>query len=151
MSLSGKEKIAIQSALADLPVGKKLADVLDKLVDGAFNVSFSVGAETSNAIAVTITVTGPDGQALTAPVFLDMIVVSSLTTFAISTTDYTSVTATTGSVVEMVADKILKVLTNASGVAVVVFTLESGAATNYLALLRPGGSPVASGAITHAA
>lgn len=150
MSLSGKEKIAIQSAIADLPVGKKLADALDKFVDGAFNVSFTVSAEVSNVVTVTITVTGPDGQALSAPVFLDMIVVSSLTTFAISTTDYTTIAATTGSVVEMVADKILKVLTNASGVAVLTFALASGAATNYLALLRPGGSPTASGAITHA-
>ncbi len=150
MSLSGKEKIAIQSAIADLPVGKKLADALDKFVDGAFNVSFTVSAEVSNVVTVTITVTGPDGQALSAPVFLDMIVVSSLTTFAISTTDYTTIAATTGSVVEMVAGKILKVLTNASGVAVLTFTLASGAATNYLALLRPGGSPTASGAITHA-
>lgn len=150
MSLSGKEKIAIQSAIADLPVGKKLADALDKFVDGAFNVSFTVSAEVSNVVTVTITVTGPDGQALSAPVFLDMIVVSSLTTFAISTTDYTTIAATTGSVVEMVADKILKVLTDASGVAVLTFTLAAGAATNYLALLRPGGSPTASGAITHA-
>jgi hypothetical protein len=150
MSLSGKEVLAYQSAVADLPAGKKLADVMNKFSDGAFNVAFSVSAEVSNIVTVTIDVTAPDGQPLAAPALLEFLVVSSVTTFAPTATDYTTIAATTGSVLEISADKLLRVVTNAVGRAVLTFTLASGAATNFLAFVRPGGSLVASAAIVHA-
>lgn len=149
MTLSGKEVLAYQSAIADLPAGKKLADAMNKLSDGAFNVAFQVSGEVSNVVTVTIDVTGPDGQALSTPTLLEFLMVNNSTTFVPSSTDYTTIAATTGSVLEVTADRFLKVLTNAAGRAVLTFTLASGAATNFLAFIRPGGSLVASPAIVH--
>lgn len=149
MGLSGRLRSAFQSAMADPGAGNKLANVMDRFDDGAFNATIAVSAEVSNIVTITIDVTGPGNQPLTVPVVLDALVVSNATTLAISATDYTTIAATTGVVLEVVADRLLKIVTNSTGRAVLTFTLASGAATNFLAILLPGGADIVSSAITH--
>jgi len=150
MSITGTERSTIVAAVASPSPGRKLADSVNLLSNGAYTVSYSIGTETANAIAVTITVTSLDGKAIANRVALDLMVISSTSTYALNTTDYT-IAASTGVVAQLIADQVLRVITNASGVAVVSFTLASGAATSYLAAILPGGSMAVSGAITHAA
>jgi hypothetical protein len=150
MTITGTERSTIVSAVSQPSPGRKLADAVNVLSNGAYTVSYSIGAETANAIAVTITVRTLDGRTLDNRVAIDFLVISSTSTYALNTTDYT-IAASTGVVMQLIADQVLRVITNATGQAVVTFTLASGAATSFLAAILPGGSMSVSGAITHAA
>jgi hypothetical protein len=147
MSLTGTERSSLIAAVAQPSPGRKLADVINLMDDGAYSVSYSIGAEAANAIAVTITVKTIDNRALDNRVCLDFLLISSTSTFALNATDYT-IAATTGVVAELVADKVLRVVTSATGVAVLTFTFAS-TATSFLAACLPGGAMTVSGAITH--
>jgi hypothetical protein len=150
MSLTGTERSSIIAAIAQPSPGRKLADAVNLLNNGAYTVTYSVGAEAANVVTVTITAKTLDGKALDNRVILDFLVISNTSTFALNTTDYT-IAATTGVVSQLVADQVLRVVTNASGVAVLTFTLGSGAGSSFLAAILPGGSTSVSTAITHAA
>jgi len=149
MALTGFERSVLIAAVAQPTTGKKLAEVIDNASDGVSTVEFSVAAEDTNAIAVTCTAKTLLGKALDNKVTFDMMIVSNTSTLAYNSSDYT-IAATTGTVLELVADKLIRVTTNASGVAVVTLTI-SGAATSYLVpVLKNGELGTASGAITHA-
>jgi hypothetical protein len=78
---------------------------------------------------------------------LDILLISSTSTFAPNAADYT-IAATTGQVLEKIADKEISVITNAAGVAVLTFSIAT-AATSFLATKLPGGEMVVSAAMTH--
>jgi len=149
MALTGFERSVLIAAVAQPTTGKKLAEVIDNASDGVSTVEFSVAAEDTNAIAVTCTAKTLLGKALDNKVTFDMMIVSNTSTLAYNSSDYT-IAATTGTVLEMVADKLLRVTTDATGVAVITLTI-SGAATSYFVpVLKNGELGTASGAITHA-
>ena len=149
MALTGFERAVLTAAVAQPTTGKKLCEVVDNASDGVSTVAFSVGAEATNAIAVTCTAKTLLGKALDNKVTFDLLVVSSASTLAYNASDYT-IAATTGTVLELVADKMLRVTTDATGVAVVTLTI-TGAATSYLVpVLKNGELGTASAAITHA-
>lgn len=154
MGLKGEERATLIAAVANLSAGKKLTEVVETASNGVSAVSFSVGAEATNAIPVTITAktlrgSGTSNAALDNKVTLDLLIVSNTSTLAYNAADYT-IAATTGTVLELVADKCIRVTTDATGVAVVTLTI-SGAATSYLVPVLPNGElGTASGAITHA-
>jgi len=149
MALTGFERSVLIAAVAQPTTGRKLCEVVDNASDGVSTVEFSVAAEDTNAIAVTCTAKTLLGKALDNKVTFDMMIVSNTSTLAYNSSDYT-IAATTGTVLELVADKLIRVTTNASGVAVVTLTI-SGAATSYLVpVLKNGELGTASGAITHA-
>jgi len=134
--------------MAQPAVGRKLADVVNRATDGVYSVSFSIGAEVANAIAVTITVRTVDSKALDNRVMLDLLVVSNVTTMAYNAIDYT-IAATTGTVQQLIADQVLRVVTDATGVAVVTFTFASTGTSFLVPVLPFGMFGTASSAITH--
>lgn len=149
MALTGFERSVLIAAVAQPTTGRKLCEVVDNASDGVSTVSFSIGEEATNAIAVTCTAKTLLGKALDNKVTFDMMIVSNTSTLAYNSSDYT-IAATTGTVLELVADKLIRVTTNASGVAVITLTI-SGAATSYLVpVLKNGELGTASDAITHA-
>lgn len=149
MALTGFERAVLTAAVAQPTTGKKLAEVVDNATDGISSVSFSVGAESSNAIPVTITAKTLLGKALDNRVSLELMIVSNASTLAYNAIDYT-IAATTGVVIELVADKLIRVTTDATGVAVLTFTFAS-TGTSYLVPILPNGEfGSASSAITHA-
>jgi hypothetical protein len=147
MPLTGTERTALISSVAMPAPGRKLADALDVLVDGGMRIAYSISAEVTNVITVTITATGLDGAPLANRVWLDILLISSTSTFAPNAADYT-IAATTGQVLEKIADKEISVITNAAGVAVLTFSIAT-AATSFLATKLPGGEMVVSAAMTH--
>lgn len=150
MALTGFERAVLTAAVAQPTTGKKLAEVVDNASDGVSTVTFSVGTETGgNVISITCTAKTLLGKALDNKVTFDVMIVSNTSTLAYNSSDYT-IAATTGTVLEMVADKLLRVTTDATGVAVITLTI-SGAATSYFVpVLKNGELGTASGAITHA-
>jgi hypothetical protein len=147
MSLTGTERSSLIAAIAQPSPGRKLADVINLMDDGAYTVSYSISAEVTNVITVTVTVKTIDNRALDNRVCLDFLLISSTSTFALNAADYT-IAATTGVVAELIADKVLRVVTSATGVAVLTFSIAT-AATSFLAACLPGGNMSVSGAITH--
>lgn len=147
MSISGTERTALISAVAMPALGRKLAEVVDTMSDGGMRIAYSISAEVANVITVTMTATSLDGQPLTNRVWLDMLLISSTSTYALNTADYT-IAATTGVVLQEVADQKLTVLTSATGVAVLTFSIAT-AATSFIATKLPGGKMAVSSAITH--
>lgn len=150
MALTGFERAVLTAAVAQPTTGKKLAEVVDHASDGILAVEFSIGAESGgHAIAITCTAKTLLGKALDNKVSFDILVVSNASTLAYNTADYT-IAATTGTVLEIVADKLLRVTTNASGVAVITLTIIGAATSYFVPVLVNGELGTASGAITHA-
>lgn len=146
--LTGFERATLLAAVAAPAAGKKLVEVVEAAADGVASVSYSIGTETSNAIAVTITARTLQNRALNNRVALDLLIVSNTTTMAYNTNDYT-IAATTGTVVELIADRVIRVVTDANGVAVVTLTIAT-AATCFLVPVFPSGElGTPSSAITH--
>ena len=148
MALTGFERAVLTAAVAQPTTGKKLAEVVDNASDGLSTVSFSVGAENTNAIPVTITAKTLLNKALDNRVSFECMIVSSTSTLAYNAIDYT-IAATTGTVIELVADKLIRVTTDATGVAVVTFTFASTGTSFLVPILPSGELGAASGAITH--
>lgn len=118
------------------------------VVNGA---TFTIGAETANAITVNIQL--KDGA---ADAYQRAAVFGYLSGDAngdtIIATGPTSIAAGTDGVYSpIVAVKTFNLISEADGDIDLVITLSSGAATYYLILVMPDGSLVASGAITFAA
>jgi len=152
MTLGREEKRIVAAALGDQNTANKVTSIMDLAADGAYGVSFSVGAETANAIETTLTFTGVDGTTLTSPVMVDIMIVSSTSTNALNTTDYTVAAGASGGVIaQLVADQVVRGITTSAGVLKVVLTLASGAATSFLAVRLANGKITHSPAITHAA
>lgn len=148
MALTGTERSSIIAAVSQPGIGRKLADMVHRGSDGIYSVSFSVGAESSNAIPVTITVRTLDGKALDNRVSLDILLVSNTSTMAYNAIDYT-ITATTGTVQQLVADQVLRVVTSATGVAVISLSFASTGQSFMVPVLPSGELGTASPAITH--
>lgn len=148
MALTGTERSSIIAAVSQPGIGRKLADMVHRGSDGIYSVSFSVGAESSNAIPVTITVRTLDGKALDNRVSLDILLVSNTSTMAYNAIDYT-ITATTGTVQQLVADQVLRVVTSATGVAVISLSFASTGTSFMVPVLPSGELGTASSAITH--
>ena len=148
MPLTGNERSMVVSAIAQPGTGRKLADVLSRATDGVHSVTFGVGAESGNAIPVTITVRTVDGRRLDNRVMLDVLLVSNTSTMAYNAIDYT-ITATTGTVQQLVADQVLRIVTDATGVAVISLSFASTGTSFMVPVLPLGELGAASSAITH--
>lgn len=147
MALTSVAGTALTSALANRPAARQIKAILNMLANGPASVTFTVAAESANNIDVTIQVKDENGVNLASVCSLEANVVSSAAATAFNANAYT-ITATTGAVVELVAAKVLRILTNASGVAVIRFNTVS-AVTCFLAVVLPNDSMTVSATITH--
>lgn len=148
MALTGQERATLIASVANLAAGKKLAETVEKASDGLAAVTFAIGAESANAIPVTITARTLQNRVLDNRVSFELMVVSSTSTMAYNSIDYT-IAASSGVVVEVIADKLLRVTTTAAGQAVLTFTFASTGTSFLVPILPSGELGTASGAITH--
>ena len=114
----------------------------------AYTATMTAGAESSNVVTITGQVRDNRGRVMQGIVALDAWIASSNTTFALHGTGPNGgVAATVGQVVTSVANRILKVVTNATGAFTLTAT-DSGAFTGFLCLRMPDGTVQVSNAIT---
>lgn len=144
--LKSGTKASLETALASVNAKNDLVKAL-----GVTGATFTVGAEAANVITVNVQLKDELGE-VSGVRAVTLLVLSAAAGTAFNTTDYTSIAAgTDGALVELVADKVLLATCEADGDLDVVFTLSSGGATSYLAVVLADGSLAVSGAITHAA
>ncbi len=149
MTIGKAETKAVEGMATNRPLTRKLTEIIDRASDGPYSVTFSVGAEATNAIVVDITIKGAGNATLTTPVVFDAFLVSNVSTNALNTNDYTiAAGASGGIVVQLVADQVIRCITTSAGLSKVSLTI-SGAATCFLAV-NLNGRLFYSPAITHA-
>jgi hypothetical protein len=137
------------AALADNRAGLEIARLLKNLDVGC---EFTVGAEAGNVVNVAGQLVDSAGNAVTGVKTIQLALFTTAAGVAFNATNYTTIAiGTKGALLETIADKLLIVRTDANGAFDINITLSSGAATSYMALLKPDGTIDASGVITHAA
>lgn len=121
--------------------------------DRVQNVTYTIGAETSNAITVNVQVIDDEGGAIDESVALQQYLASDSACLTVEASAPTGTAAgTDGSlVVEYTAEVVWLANTESDGDLDIVVTLSSGADTFYLATVLPNGTIVCSSAITFAA
>lgn len=140
-------KPIFRNALIAKIVGEHLNDVLG----GAASVSFTVGAENTNAIIVSCQAKDVLGNDVAEVVHLKILVCANAAGTALNANDYTIAAGTDGVVAETVADKVLECTTESDGDLDISLTL-AGAGTCYLLAIGPNGRIIGtSDVITHAA
>lgn len=141
------------SSLKRANIGKAAADVLEQGMNGVHSVAFTIGTEDgSNVINVAIQASDAAGNGIEERCGIVIGLFADANGDAFQTAeDYTIAAGTDGDVLEVVADKLLFVITEADGDADIDFTL-TGAGTSYLIAFGLGGQIIGtSGAMTHAA
>lgn len=137
----------------DPRLGRIIGNQLISLVNGVDSVAFTVGTEDgSNVINVAIQASDVEGNDIAERCLFFVGLFADANGDAFQTAeDYTIAAGTDGDVVEVVADKLLAVITEADGDADIDFTL-TGAGTSYLIAFGPTGKVIGtSAAMTHAA
>lgn len=142
----------LQTALCNLLAGEQVHNILQTIDQRVADVSFVVGAEGSNAINVAMQFVDENGEEITSRRHVKLLVLADANGDAFSAVDYDTIAVgTDGAILETVADKVIDAITEADGDLDITFTKATGAATSYLAFVKPDGSLKISGAITHAA
>ena len=147
MALQQQTRTSLRAAIANSGAFKELKGLLEMNSVGVASATFSVAAEAANNIDTTIQCKDEFGNNVAGVRSLDINIVGQSGGTGFNANTYT-VAATTGAVVEVVASKVLRVLTNSTGQAVIRLT-NAGAVTCYLALVLPNGSQTVSAAIAH--
>ena len=152
MTLIDNIKAALTVALGNGPLATKVGNIVDTIDSRAANCSFTVGAEAANVINVAVQVQDEEGNDVSGRYAIELLLLDDADGDAFNTDNYTTIAiGTDGALVEIVADKVLRVITESDGDVDIDITLASGAATSYLAMVKPDGTLAVSGAITHAA
>jgi hypothetical protein len=147
--ISQQFKNLLIAALTHNTIGRDVADLINNM---DYEVTFTVGAEATNVVNVSGQVKNSAGDAVAGVRTLQLGLFTTAAAVAYSTTNYTTIAiGTNGALVELVADKRIEVRTDSDGAFDIDVTLSSGAATSYLAQLKPDGTVVSSDVITHAA
>lgn len=137
----------------DPRLGRILANHITGLLNGVASVTFTVGTEDgSDVINVAMQAKDSEGNDLAERCVFEVGLFADANGDAWQTAEnYTIAAGTDGDVLEIVADKHLKVITETDGDADIDLTL-SGAGTSYLIAFGPTGKVIGtSAAITHAA
>lgn len=149
MSIGKAEIKSVEAMCANPSLARKMTNIIDRATDSPYSVTFSVGAEASNAIVVDVTIRGAGNSVLTTPTVFDAFLVSNVSTNALNTNDYTIAAGASGGVVtQLVADQVLRCITTSAGLCKISLTI-TGAASTFIAVNLNGRlfySPV----ITHA-
>lgn len=149
MTIGTADLKAVEAMCANKGLANKMSEIIDRAVDAPYSATFSVGAESSNAIVVDITIKGAGNSTLTTPVVFDAFLVSNISTNALNTNDYTvAAGASGGVVVQLVADQVIRCITTAAGLCKVSLTI-TGAASTFIAV-NLGGRLFYSPVVTHA-
>ena len=145
--LNSLGKPTVTADLVDSVAG---ADLSNAMANNIAYPSFTVGAESSDTIAVTIQMLNIKAQNLANVQCLRVWLSDSSKGGETATSPNTSFTVTTGTQLkEITAKEHLMVLTNASGVAVVLVNNTSGSThTWYVCVQALDGTVYASGAVT---
>lgn len=125
-----------------------------QLQDAHLDASFTIGAEASNIINVAVQLKSDKSQqAITARRIVDVYLADAATGAAIAGTapDGGVAIGTNGAIlVALVASKMVKVVSNASGAFDLNITHAAGAKTVYVVVVMPNGRQVVSSAVTFA-
>ena len=148
MALASATKVAIRAALACSSAAKEVLGLLGQLSGGIGSVVLTVGAEAADAIPLTIQVKDEWGNNVTAVHELTLSLLTSAAGVDFTANTYT-VAATTGKLATVVTNKLFRVLTDATGLAVVTVT-NAGVVTCFAGVGLPNGQRTISATITHA-
>lgn len=149
-SLDSKLLTALRTFVGSRGPAEELKRLLQKRTGQLHDATMTVGAEATNAIVVSIQLQDEDGEDLAVPASVIGILFADAAGAALNTVNYTIAAGTDGNVVELVADKVLLLTSEADGDIDLSLTVATGE-TCYLALLLPTGELKFSDAITHAA
>lgn len=116
---------------------------------GVFDASFSIAAEATNMIDVTITLKDEQGAALGAGVAVELLVLANSSGTDFTANTYTLAAGSLGKIATVVSNKIVKAITGTGGIVNLQIT-NAGAVTCYVGVVLPAGRQVISGAVTHA-
>lgn len=130
--------------------GKRVGKLIEGFLDSIMGASFSIGAESTNAIVVSIQLKNEHGDDLSSVQGVWVGVFSNASGTAFNAGDYTIAAGTDGALIQVVADKLLFCTCEADGDLDISLTID-GASTCYLGVILPSGKIVMSGAVTHAA
>lgn len=138
------------SVFRDRTLAKAFATMFNNVGNGIHSVSFTVGAEATNAIVVSLQCKDAYGVNVTGPQVIDVILFTSAAMTALNANDYTIAAGSNGKIIEVSADKTIRCLTNSTGAVDISLTI-TGAATCFVGAILPGGKLTVSGTVTHAA
>lgn len=132
-------------------IGRSIGHLLQPLLGGVQDVTYSIGAETGGTtINVAIQAVDENADDVAQQVAFWLAILDAQNLNAFNTDNYTSIAVNTdGALVEVVADNLLFCMTEADGDIDIDFVI-TGAATSYLAFINAAGIPTFSDAITHA-
>jgi len=135
------------------PADSSIAKVLlDDDIQARLSIGdFTIGAESANAIDVTIQLQDASGNAISEVRLVDIWLADAVNGGVCTTAPDGGWSITTGTLFETItANKYARVLSNTDGEIVIRVTHAAGAKTLYLALLQSGDKVTYSGAITFA-
>lgn len=132
-------------------IAKIFGEQMKDLVGGVASVEFSVGAEDTNVIIVGCQAKDVLGNDCAETVSFKVLICADAAGAAFTDEDFTIAAGTDGALVEVVADKVLEVVTESDGDADISLT-NTGASTVYLLAVGPTGKIIGTSAVvTHAA
>lgn len=144
-------RMQLPGAVPNHAAGNEVARQLNVIGKNVGHATLSVGAESGgNAIVVSVQLYDAQGNELTRACAVDVLLLADAAGAAFNTNNYTIAAGTDGAVVEVVADKVLKCISEADGDLDISLTI-AGGATCYVAVVLPGGKLAVSSAVTHAA
>jgi hypothetical protein len=129
--------------------GLLLQRLLFGVSGGVLDATFAIGAESANAIIVTITALHEGGLHVGANVSLDITVFADAAGADFTAGTYTIAAGAVGKVAVVVTNKVVRGITGTGGVLNLSVT-NAGVATCYIGVRLPSGRMVISGAVTHA-
>jgi hypothetical protein len=110
--------------------------------------TITISAEASHVITVTLQFKDANGNNLTAPAVIDAHI-SGASTGLTNPSAVATWAATTGLLIQAITGKLFKIVTDATGKAILTSTY-NGADTTYLTLHKLNGALQVSGALAHA-
>lgn len=137
-----------------MPPGNEVSALRSPYASNKFDTaSFTVGAEASDAIAVTVQLKTPKRNNPAARMAFDWYLSDDPAGngFVATAPDGGVAAGASGKVLQTVTGKMGKATTTTAGLAVLAITHAAGAKTVYLVVVMPDGSVSVSGAITFAA
>lgn len=139
-----------QNIIGAPQTGKRVGRFVESFLDSIMGASFSIGAEDTNAIVVSIQLKNEHGDDLSSVQGVWVGIFADANGTAFNANDYTIAAGTDGALVEVVADKLLFCTCEADGDLDISLTI-AGAKTCYLGVILPSGKIVMSSVVTHAA
>lgn len=138
----------LQHIFKSAELGKRFSRFAETSLNGVMDASFTIAAEDESEIVVSIQLLDSHGDEISGRHVVDVLLLADANGDAFNANDYTIAAGSDGALVQVVADKVLKCITEADGDLDISLTI-AGDKTCYVAVVLPGGGLKISGAVTH--